>query len=144
MADINLDTADKVNVDSLTVTQRTFIASANITAGAPCYIVGASGKVAHSDANQTPLDVVWGISTKTVLAGEAVTLVRRGEMSGWDLTALAYGAPVYLSDTVGRLADAAGGTNVTVGHVVPVFATTLGTAPDKAVLIELTTPELAA
>lgn len=144
MADINLVTADKVNVGTLTVQQHTFIANAAITAGAPCYIIGATGKVAHSDANSTPLDVVWGIATRTVAAGEAVTLVRRGLMDGWDLSGLNYGASVYLSDTVGRLSDAAGGTNVTVGHVVPVNGQTLGTAADKALYVEVYTPELAA
>lgn len=138
MADIDLTTAGKVNVASLTVTQHTFVANSAITAGAPCYLLAATGKVAHSDANgAAPINTVWGIATKTVAAGEAVTLVRRGPMDGWDFTNVAYGEGVFVSDTVGRLADTVSGTTaLPVGHVIPVFGTNLGTAADKILYVE--------
>lgn len=140
MADISLATADKVEVATLTVMQHTFVAASDITAGAPCYLLAASGKCAHADANAAaPINTVWGIATKTVLAGEPVTLVRRGIMNGWDFTNVAYGEGVFVSDTVGRLADTVSGTTaLTVGHVIPVFATNLGVAADKALLVEIT------
>lgn len=140
MADISLTTADKVNVATLTQVQHTFVANSAITAGAPCYILAATGKAAHSDANAAaPINTVWGIATKTVAAGEAVTLVRRGLMDGWDFANVAFGEGVFVSDTVGRLADTVSGTTaLTVGHVVPGFATTLGTTADKLLYVEIT------
>ena len=56
---------------------------------------------------------------------------------GFALTALAYDAIVYLSDTDKKLADAAGTVSTIVGRVIPVPATTLGTAYDKVLFIDL-------
>lgn len=140
MAVIDLVTAAKVDVASLSTTQHTFIASSAVTAGAPCYLVAATGKVAHSDANASaPLNTVWGIATHSAAAGEPVTLIRRGPMSGWDFSNVGYGEGVFVSDTVGRLDDTVSGTTaLTVGHVIPVFGTTLGTAADKILMVECT------
>jgi hypothetical protein len=44
---------------------------------------------------------------------------------------------LYLSDTDGTVADAAGTTSVVLGRVVPGFGTTTGTAADKLFFIDL-------
>lgn len=134
MADMTLATADKINVGTLTVEQITGVAAAAITAGSPVYL-DTNGKFNPSDANAAAADACFGIATRTVAAGEALTVVRRGLMDGWS-NLPAYGAPVYVSDTAGALADAAGTASIIVGYVVPVFGTNLGTAPDKALLVE--------
>ena len=56
-------------------------------------------------------------------AGDAVTAVQRGTVGlGASLDALTFDDIVYLSDTDGVLADAAGTVSVVVGRVVPHFA----------------------
>lgn len=139
MADIALTTADKISVGTLTVQQHTFVASSAITAGAPVYLVAATGRVAPADANgSAPLNTCTGIATRTVAAGEGVTVVRRGILDGFDLSGLNFGDAVYVSDTVGRLADAAGTTSIKVGQVWPANGTELGTTADKVLLVEVT------
>lgn len=134
MADMTLATADKINVGTLTVQQHTGVAAAAITAGAPVFL-DAAGKFAVSDADNAAADACFGIATRTVAAGEALTVVRRGLMDGWS-NLPAYGAPVYVSNTVGALGDVAGAASIAVGQVVPVFGTNLGTAADKALMVE--------
>lgn len=99
--------------------------------------VTPSGALPASNTTSTA-DRVWGIAGRTAEANESVTVVRRGLMEGWS-NLPAYGALVYLSDTAGALADAAGTSLVTVGIVVPVWGTTLGTAADKMLLVECST-----
>lgn len=82
----------------------------------------------HTDGTVTPANGTTsteanfqGIATiKSERVGQAVTVVRDGLLDVGDaLDALAFGAPVYLSDTDGTLADAAGTVSVIVGRVVP-------------------------
>lgn len=136
MADISLVTADKVNVGTLTVLQYTGVAGEAITAGAPVYIDGTTGKFLNSDANGSGTVDVFGIAVRTVAAGQPLTVVRIGLVDGYDLAGLSYGAPVYLSNTVGRIADAAGSSDVRIGTVVPAFGQALGSSPDKVLLVE--------
>jgi hypothetical protein len=135
MADLTLATADKVNV----VTTAPYLpitapAAEAITAGQPI-LFDANGKWIVADANAAADDAGFAIATRTVAAGEALTGCRFGIMDGWS-NLPAYGAPVYVSDTAGALADAAGTATILVGHVIPVWGTTLGTAADKALLVE--------
>ena len=74
---------------------------------------------------------------KTVAAGLPVTAIRKGVMDGWDLSALDYDAPVYLSDTDGRLSTVAGTTSVVMGRVIPATSVSLGTAYDKILGLEV-------
>ncbi|OGR31695.1 MAG: hypothetical protein A2139_07560 [Desulfobacca sp. RBG_16_60_12] len=78
--------------------------------------------------------VVGGVAN---VAGQPVTAIRRGVIDGYDLSGLAYDAPVYLSDTDGALADAAGTVSVVVGRVIPNVSPALGTAADKLLLVSL-------
>ena len=59
-------------------------------------------------------------------------------MDGWDFTDQDYGEEVYVSDTVGRLADAASATNIIqVGFVIPAHGQPLGTAADKVLYVDV-------
>src|SRR6476646_4988632 len=106
MTAIALVTANRVSVVE-SVWQKTLVAEEAITAGAPVRI-DTAGKFTNSNGTTTTENRAWGIATKTVAAGEAVIAVRNGTMDGFDLSGLAYDAPVYLSDTDGRLDTAAG------------------------------------
>ncbi len=71
-----------------------------------------------TDATEANFQGIATIESDRV--GQAITVVRDGLLDvGEALAALAFGAPVYLSDTDGTLADAAGTVSVIVGRVVP-------------------------
>lgn len=135
MADLTLTTADKTNVGSTGPNyQITGVAAVAITAGSPV-LFDANGKFIVADADAAAADACFGIATRSALAGEAVTVMRRGFMDGWS-NLPAYGAPVYVSNTAGKLADAAGTASIVVGYVVSVAGTNVGVAYDKMLLVE--------
>ena len=136
MAAIALVTADKVEIVESN-RQMTLPAAEAIVAGAPVRLDTATGKFTNANGSSAAEARIWGIATRTVVAGEALTAIRNGVMDGWDLSGLAYDAPVYVSDTDGRLDTAAGTVSTVVGRVVPGTATTLGTAYDKLLSVEL-------
>ena len=98
-----------------------FVAAAAITAGAPAYITSA-GKVDNADANGSGTDTFRGIALSTVGAGQPVSVLKKGHVYGYTLSG-AYDSLVYVSNTAGALADAAGGTSLIVGRVVPLSDT---------------------
>lgn len=102
-----------------------------ITAGAPIRLDTATGRWTNANGSSAAEARVTHIAVRTVTAGESLTGVRGCLVDGYVLDALDYDAPVYLSNTDGRLSDTAGTTSVIVGRVVPGFAMTLGNAPDK-------------
>ncbi len=77
-----------------------------------------------------------GLAINTVAVNETTTFIKKGLLNvGSALSALAYGAPVYLSDTDGRLEGGDDGTTtVIVGYVVPAFG---ATTPDKLLYVNL-------
>lgn len=104
---------------------RTFIAGETIVGGAPVYIDGTTGKVYNADANASGKFDPYGIAVRGVTAGNPVTVVRKGTIGGFDFTSQNYGAPIYLSDTVGTLADTKSTTHgVLIGRVVPQYGNT--------------------
>jgi len=134
MANIAVATAGKIHVVE-SLWQKTLPATEAILAGAPVRI-HTDGKFTNANGTTTTENRVWGIATRSVAAGEALTAVRRGTLDGYTLTQ-AYDAIVYLSDTDGTLGDTAGTVSTIVGRVVPGTATTLGTAFDKLLSVEL-------
>lgn len=136
MADIALVTADKIEVVE-SIIQMTLPAAEAITAGMAVRLDTTSGKFTKANGSAAGEARIWGIATKTVASGMPVTAIRKGVMDGWDLSGLNYDAAVYLSDTDGRLADANGTVNVAVGRVIPGTSTTLGTAYDKILSVEV-------
>jgi hypothetical protein len=100
---------------------RDYVAAVAIEAGQPVYI-DSNGKVALSDANVAAAEHFRGIALKDVAAGQAVSVLQRGVISGTGsgVTALAYDAAVYVSNSVGELADGAGDVSLLVGRVVPI------------------------
>lgn len=136
MATIALTTANRVEILE-SFNQMTLPAAEAITAGAPVRLDTTTGKWTNANGSSAGEARAWGIATRTVVAGEALTAIRSGVMEGWDLSALAYDASVYLSDTDGRLDTAAGTVSLVLGRVIPLTSTTLGVAYDKALSIEL-------
>lgn len=130
MANIALVTAARVNVVQ-SYRQLTYPAAEAIVAGAPIRLDTATGRWTNGNGTTAPEARIKAIATKSVQAGEGLTGIQSGILDGFDLSALAYDATVFVSDTDGRLADAAGTVSTVAGRVIPAFSTTLGTAADK-------------
>ena len=94
-----------------------FEAAETITAGQPVF-VDTNGKVQLADANGSGEQQCAGIALNGGGAGQAIDVLKSGRVYGYTLGG-AYWSAVYLSDSVGELADAAGTMTVPVGRVVP-------------------------
>lgn len=96
-------------------------AGATVTNGYLVYSA-ADGDWEHADANAAGLEGVLGVAVQTydgedtVTVGNALSVCMSGPVSGF--TGLTAGAIYYLSDTVGRLDDAAGTFDRLVGRGV--------------------------
>src|SRR5688572_9939603 len=123
MADQAIATADKLEVVQSFI-QLTLPAAEAIEAGYAVRI-DTNGKFTLANATDTTENRIFGIATKSVPAGMALTAVREGNLDGITLTG-AYDSPVYLSDTDGRLGSTAGTVSTIVGRVIPGWAVTLG------------------
>jgi hypothetical protein len=119
----------------VSIQQQDMEAAEAITEGAPVRI-DTAGKATNANGTTTTENRIWGIAINRAAAGEAVTVLRRGILDGYDFSQ-AYDAAIYLSDTDGRLGDTAGTVSTVVGRVVPGTATTRGTAYDKLLSVEL-------
>lgn len=111
------------------IEQRTLPLAADTDEGSPVYI-DANGKFAKADASGAATAKVYGVTLRKAKAGEPVTAIAKGTVGGFVLTE-AYGEDVFLSDTEGRLADAAGTVSTKVGEIVPGSGQTRGSAPAK-------------
>lgn len=120
MADLSITAADVRIVES-SRQLRTRIAGATITAGMVLRtdtagkVVGADGSAAGT-ADVVGVAITGGAANLPITVAPANALVNVGNA----LSALAYGAPVYLSDTgtnTGTMADAAGTATLIVGYV---------------------------
>jgi hypothetical protein len=109
-----------------------FIAAATITAGQVVY-QDSAGKANLADANGSGTVQARGIALNGGGAGQAISVLKKGHVYGFTVSGVAYDDPVYLSNTAGALADAAGGTSVICGRVVSL---TNGTTLTKVLHVE--------
>lgn len=134
MANIAVATAGKIHIVE-SIQQMTLPATETILAGAPVRI-HTDGKWTNANGTSTTENRVWGIATDSVIAGEALTAVKRGVLDGYTFSQ-AFDAIIYLSDTDGTLGDTAGTVSTIVGRVIPGTATILGATYDKLLSVEL-------
>jgi len=134
--EIALTTADRVEIVE-SIVQMTLPAVEAVTAGMGVRIDTTTGKWTKAKGTEAGEARIWGVATRTVAAGGALTAIRKGVMDGWDLSAMAYDDPVYLSDTDGRLSTVAGTVSTVVGRVIAGTSTTLGVAFDKILSVEV-------
>lgn len=116
MADIALTSA---NIRPLTGSVlRRFEAGAALTVGYAVYIA-ADGDVEHADANAAGLEQVIGVvvasrdGETSIDSGDPATVCVFGPVSGYTMTPA---DTIWLSDTVGRVADAAATFDRIVGY----------------------------
>ena len=133
MSDITRTATAVADVQPLKTSKHPFQAAVDISAGQPLY-VDANGKANLADANgSAPANAYYiGIAMQTVKAGQIVSVAWNGDFVGYDLSGLAYGDPVYVSNTAGELANAAGTATIKVGEVWPM------SDPDKSKVLHLT------
>ena len=120
MADLTLTAAQIAPVFPHDAKIFDIIAGVAVTQGQAVY-QNTSGKAAIADANAgSGAERFYGLALRTRGIGLGLSVLKEGHVYGFDLSSLAYGALVYLSDTAGKLADAPSTTNsVPVGMVVP-------------------------
>lgn len=117
MADISVTTTQVGIVDPANAEVVDFQAGETITVGQAVYI-DSNGRAGIADANTAGKQQFRGIAVK--VQGNAVSVLKKGRLYGYDLSSMAYDAIAYLSDTAGSLADAASITKtVNCGRVVP-------------------------
>jgi hypothetical protein len=121
MADIVVTAAQVEAIDPLQAEIYNFVAASTVTQGQVVYMT-TSGTVAPADANGAGLQQARGVALNGGGAGQAISVLKRGRCAGFTLTQDA-SVPLYLSDTVGALNDAAGTMTVVCGIVI--------TMPDK-------------
>jgi hypothetical protein len=115
MADLVVTAAQVAAVFPQEARIRSYIAAATITAGQAVYRDSA-GKANLADANGSGTLQFRGIALNGGGAGQAIDVLEEGEVYGFTIAG-AYDSLVYLSNTAGALADAAGGTSVVAGRV---------------------------
>lgn len=135
MTNLALVAADTVHVVE-SFEQMTLPAGEAIEAGAPVRIDATTGKFVNGNATTAAEAAIYGIALHSVAANEALTALRHGVLDGFEISALSYGVPIYLSDTDATLADSIGTVPVLAGMVIPGTATTLGTAYDRLLLVD--------
>ncbi len=115
MADLALTAAQIAVAHPSSAKIFAFIAAETITAGQICY-VDTAGKLAAADANAAGEQQARVMALNGAGAGQAVDGLKEGHVYGFTISQ-AYDAPIFLSDTVGLLADAAGTLEVPMGIV---------------------------
>lgn len=138
MADLTLVTATKLEVVE-SIEQMTLPTAEVCSPGQAVRIDTTTGNFTKANGSAAGEARIYGIVVGGVpnVAGQPVTAIRKGVVDGYDLSAIAYDAAIYLSDTDGALGTTAGTVSTVVGRVIPATSQPLGTANDKLLLINL-------
>jgi hypothetical protein len=96
----------------------------------------ANGRWALASAANAAGAAAPYLATHKARAGAGLTGIRNGVFYGFNLSALAFNAPVYLSDTAGAIADTPGTVNVLIGRVTSARAVTFGSTKDKILKVD--------
>ena len=135
MTNLVITPADVVPMDWGVYEKFTGPAVEAINAGQIVRLVTTTGQIALGNGTTAAEARILGVSISTVVAGQTATAVKRGIVNlGHALSAVAWDAPIYASDTDGTLADSAGTVSKIVGRVVPGWG---ATTADKLLLVDL-------
>lgn len=134
MADISYTAAQIAPLTDNGAIVRPYTAGGTVTVGQAVYIA-TDGDVEPADANAgTPAEQVRGIAVAsydgetTINSGDPCSVCVFGPVAGF--SGMTPGDIIYLSNTVGRVADAAGSFSRVVGHAES--ATVLFVNPDQS------------
>jgi len=96
----------------------TMITGVAVNAGEVVYVVTSTGQLALADGSAAGTAMGAGIALNSAQIGDPVAVLKRGKVAGFTLAG-DWWSKVYISDTAGSLADAAGTKGGVVGLVVP-------------------------
>ena len=116
MADITVTSAQVSLLDPMKAEVNSYVAAEAITKG-QAVAFDTNGKVRVADANGT-YKQFRGIALQSAAAGAVLEVVHDGRVAGFTLSGMNGDAIIYLSNTAGKLATAAGSTTVIAGRVV--------------------------
>lgn len=119
MADLAAQNVSPIFVGTITKIRGILAGAGGLTLGQAVYTDPATG-TSLPTTSAAGQNAFRGIVTAPALGagkGQAVDVVETGYVAGFDLSALAYEALVYLSDTPGKLSSTPGATSVVVGRV---------------------------
>lgn len=119
MADIALTAVQVAPVYPLTADIVSVTLAEAVTQGQILYQLTA-GTFGIADANASGKQQARGVALAAGGAGQTISMLRRGECYGFTVSGLNADAIVYLSDTAGALADAAGTMTVNCGRITVV------------------------
>jgi hypothetical protein len=134
MATIALTTANRIEIVGFPKTQKTLQAGLDLTAGWAVQ-ESTTGKWQLATGATAALARNAYVVTRTVKSGLSVTAVREGRLDGFDVSAMAFNDPIYLSDT-GTLSTTAGTVSTVIGFVEAATANPITAAADKVVRLE--------
>jgi hypothetical protein len=116
MADLALQTDMELRiVHAEKADIKDFLQAETLAVGDVVYQTGA-GKAGKADANAGGKQQARGIVVKKI--GSVVSVLKKGYLSGFDLSGMSYDDPVYLSDTAGAMGTTVGTMTVNLGRVV--------------------------
>lgn len=96
----------------------------------------ASGNWIQALATTAPNLLGARLLLKTCKTGEAGTAIRKGTVSGFAISGLAFNVNLYVSD-IGGLADTIGTVTQIAGRVIPGTANLVTNAQDKLLSVDL-------
>lgn len=109
--------------------------AAEAIAAGQVYRLDTNGKAVKADSSVARVNLFMALND--VVAGQGVVGLKRGLVDGFNLDARAFNDQVFLSNTAGNIADAAGTASNIVGRVTSIaFSGTPG-ASDKTLLVTL-------
>jgi len=119
MSDIALTAVQVAPVYPMTADIVSVVLGEAVTQGTILYQT-STGTFSKADANGSGLQQARGVALAAGGAGQTISMLRRGECYGFTVSGMNADAIVYLSDTAGALADAAGTMTVNCGRITVV------------------------
>ena len=99
---------------------RSYLAGAGgITQSQSVYVDPTTGTILPTNGGAAGTAAARGNALNTAGAGHAGDVLENGYVGGFDVSALAYDAVVYLSNTAGKLGTTAGTVSAVAGRVAP-------------------------
>jgi len=118
MGDITVTAAQVHVIDPTQAEIYNGVAAEAITQGQLVYFV-TTGTVGVADANASGKQQARGIALNAAGIGQAVSVLKRGRVAGFTVSAVDCGATLYLSDTAGAFGTTNGTMTVSCASVVP-------------------------
>lgn len=101
-------------------------------ANGQCSYLASTGRYGLAGANASGKHQFRGLFLQPAGAGQGTSLLQKGAVQGLDVSALAYDAKIYLSDTLGTLSGTAGTATIVIGRVIALS----DAAKTKAIMID--------